>query len=193
MEDSNWFNDLMSRFEVPTVLVGDFTFNLLVAFILLCVVALMYFAVRAPRLGLKLAAAGVAAVMALLLFVSHTEQLSHAKKLSLVWVKNQGERGLRVHHAEMRPPHRIYVLIEVGNAPRNFWIHWTKEMEQSLSQAMSEREQKQGRGTLRLRLESSLEREQFRFYLEPWPAPPPKDDDIVPNVPQRIERPKAKR
>ncbi|MEK7628054.1 MAG: hypothetical protein AAB421_01385 [Patescibacteria group bacterium] len=189
MEERSWFYDLMSWFEVPTVLFGDFTFSALILVVLMGTLGLVYFAVRAPKLPQKITAMILCVAVWGMLFVSHVEQLSYPKKLSLTWVKQQGKVGMAVHSAVMRPPKRIYLSLDIAGEPRGFWIPWTKELEKSLGTALEERRKKEGRGTLMFKFEPSEEKERFRFYLMPWPVPPDKDENTRPPEPYRLKRP----
>ncbi len=162
-------------FEVPTVLIGGITLNGVVALMLFGLLFMAFLSMRGSGVWYRTAALVSLLTVALFMFVGITEQLSHAKKLSLFWLKNQGEKGLMVHSTVVRPKERIFLWVYFDGAPRSFWVPWSQKLEDNLREA--QKQSAQGRaGMLRFRFQPSLEQEP-QFYTMPWPSAPQKDED----------------
>ena len=170
--------NILEFLKVPNVALFGFDVNALTAVVVAMVLAITAIAVRARGLSCKVGAVALFLAMAPVLFVALAEQLSHPKELSLKWVQQQGQKGMRVHSVVIRPPEKIYLWLDINGTPRAFWIPWSKPLERSLRRALEQ--WGDGRnGMLRFRFQPSLETEP-RFYMMPWPAPPPKDAPPVP-------------
>lgn len=166
----------LDSFKVPTVLVDGFPLNAVYALVALLLVALCYVAVRAPGLRYRLIALALmtSAVGATLL--AGLEQLSFPKPLTFRWVSSQPNNEIHLLAAPIirRKTERVEMLIDIAGEARFFWIPLTKELEESLRQALEKWANGAG-GNLRLRIEPSWKKVPPQFYTAPWPAPPPKD------------------
>lgn len=161
----------------PVFLPGGLSVNTLTFAVVLALLALALYAVKAPGIKGKIfSIVLVIFVMAVMAF-SLVEQLSWPRELSSSWIESRGEKGIIIKYATVDPPKRIYLLVEIDNKPRFFWIKWSEETEKSLAGAM--KETKNGReGGIRLRMrrqQNSLETIP-EFYSNLWPAPPPKNE-----------------
>lgn len=165
---------MLDFLKVPTVLVDGFSINTLVALPIAVVVALAYFAMARRGITTKIAAICLATSTLPAFSVAMIEQLSHSKELSLQWLRTQGEQGIVIHKAVIRPPVMIELMIEEDDASRLFHVPWSEELEKSLQDAM-EQSQDGRKGQMRFRFERSWEKEP-KFYSMPWPAPPSKDE-----------------
>lgn len=179
-------NDILSGFKVPTTLIDGFTINMIVLAVILGVMLLAYLAMRGPGIRSKIVAFAMIPFIGCAVIYAMLEQLSHPKELSISWLKNQGENGVSIHGTIIVPPRLIHIWIDYDHEPRNFFVPWSKELEESLQAAMEENKDGEG-GDLRLRFEPSLD-ETMKFYSLPWPAPAPKDEPGESEDPLRVEQ-----
>lgn len=166
----------LHSFKVPTVLVDGFSLNALYALVALLLVALCYVAVRAPGFRYRLLALGIMLATVGSTLLAGFEQLSFPKPLAFEWIARQQGSEIRLLAAPIirRKTERVEMLVDIASEARFFWIPLTKELEESLREAIEKWANGTG-GDLRLRIEPSWKKVPPQFYTAPWPAPPPKD------------------
>jgi hypothetical protein len=133
------------------------------------------------RLGLKLGAIGVSALLLPAAYLGFAALLGQPKPVQLEWWLAKAANAT-VLASSFRENEAIYVWLQLGGIgePRAYSLPWSRDLAEQLQTAQREAAESQTQVQMRLPFEQSLEDREPKFYAMPQPQLPPKDLDQAP-------------
>lgn len=140
------------------------------------------------RLGVKLAALGLAVACMPTAYAAMMGLLSMPKPVTFEWWLTRADEAT-VLGSSIKEDQAIYLWLQLDAAdePRAYVLPWSRRMAEELQQAARQAEEGQSALRMRLPFEPSLDDREPRFYALPQPALPPKD--LADPPPQIVQPP----